>query len=265
VFDSISLPPIGNEYIFLAKYNPAGSILYVKQYAPGIGEDIDVTGGGCLFMGGGVSISPQPEFDSIDLTFVDRNAFMGKFCESVSLPCNPPTGLLVQTVTANSAKIHWNAENSAMSYLVEYRKSGVNIWKKKVVIPNLIKLKNLTPSTDYEYRVATICTSDTSDFSAIKTFTTAPFRLSESESVTLEVNAYPNPNTGHFTLEMDGFNDDVSVDIFDVNGKVIYHEAGSVAEEGMQKSISLPDSFHGLALIRISNGSQMISKTISVE
>ena len=42
VFDTISLPPLGNEYIFLAKYDPAGVVQYVKQYVAGTGQDIHV-------------------------------------------------------------------------------------------------------------------------------------------------------------------------------------------------------------------------------
>ena len=40
VFDHIALPPRGNEYIFLANYDPSGTVRYVKQYAAGLGKDI---------------------------------------------------------------------------------------------------------------------------------------------------------------------------------------------------------------------------------
>ena len=48
VFDHIALPPRGNEYIFLAKYDPSGTVQFVKQYAAGLGKDIHVLNDGCL-------------------------------------------------------------------------------------------------------------------------------------------------------------------------------------------------------------------------
>jgi hypothetical protein len=85
VFDSISLPPRGNEYIFLAKYDPAGVVQYVKQYAAGRGQDINVLNNGCLYFGGGASKAQAGnEFDNISLVYVDRGGFAGEFCEPVA-------------------------------------------------------------------------------------------------------------------------------------------------------------------------------------
>lgn len=81
VFDTISLPPRGNEYIFLAKYNAAGIVQYVKQYAAGSGEHVHVTNDGCLYFSGGASKAAGNEFDNVSLVYVDRGGFVGKFCE----------------------------------------------------------------------------------------------------------------------------------------------------------------------------------------
>ena len=53
MFDDIALPPRGNEYIFLAKYDPSGTVQYVKQYAAGLAKDIYVLNDGCLYFSGG--------------------------------------------------------------------------------------------------------------------------------------------------------------------------------------------------------------------
>ena len=98
-FDSISLPPRGNEYVFLAKFNTAGDALYVKQYAAGLGMDIHVLNNGCLFFGGGASPDAGNEFDSIDLVYVDRSAFMGEFCESVATASEPIVNDAVESFT----------------------------------------------------------------------------------------------------------------------------------------------------------------------
>ena len=81
IFDTILLPPFGNEYIFLAKYDAEGVVQYVKQYAAGTGQNIHVLNNGCLYFSGGASRGSGNEFDSISLIYVDRGGFIGQFCE----------------------------------------------------------------------------------------------------------------------------------------------------------------------------------------
>ncbi len=79
-FDQISLPPRGNEYIFLAKYDAAGVVQSVKQYAAGLGQDVHVLGSGRVYLAGGASKSSAGnEFDQISLLYNDRGGFAGAF------------------------------------------------------------------------------------------------------------------------------------------------------------------------------------------
>ncbi len=89
VFDTISLPPLGNEYIFLAKYDPAGVVQYVKQYAAGTGQDIHVLNNGTLYLNGGASQGGGNEFDNISLLYRDRGGFICQFSEAAAagIPC----------------------------------------------------------------------------------------------------------------------------------------------------------------------------------
>ena len=100
VFDQIVLPPRGNEYIFLAKYDPSGTVQYVKQYAAGLGMDIHVLNDGCLYFSGGASKDNQHghEFDDISLVYVDRGGFVGRFCDA--MPTGTPTPTATPTSTA---------------------------------------------------------------------------------------------------------------------------------------------------------------------
>jgi hypothetical protein len=170
VFDTISLPPIGNEYIFLAKYDPTGVVQYVKQYAAGLGLDIHVVGDGCLYFSGGASKGNGHEFDDISLIYVDRDGFTGKFCEAIS--CSAPTGLTVSRINSKNASLTWNAVSGATSYVLQYRKAGTTTWKSRTVAAPTVQLKNLSPGVTYEVQVATTCANGTSDFSPIITFTT---------------------------------------------------------------------------------------------
>ncbi len=175
VFDTIALPPLGNEYIFLAKYDPAGVIQYVKQYAAGTGQDIHVLNNGCLYLNGGASKSPSGnEFDDISLVYVDRGGFICQFCETVDPGCEPPTGLTATNITSNSATISWATVPGAASYSLQYRQVGTSRWKTKRAPRTSVKLKNLLPATSYEYQVATVCSTETSPYSPVQVFTTSP-------------------------------------------------------------------------------------------
>ena len=102
VFDHIVLPPRGNEYIFLAKYDPSGTVQYVKQYAAGLGKDIHMLNNGCLYFSGGASKDNQNghEFDDISLIYVDRAGFVGEFCDGI--PTGTPTPTATPTATATA-------------------------------------------------------------------------------------------------------------------------------------------------------------------
>jgi len=102
VFDHLVLPPRGNEYIFLAKYDPSGTVQYVKQYAAGLGKDIHMLNDGCLYFSGGASKDNQHghEFDDISLIYVDRAGFVGEFCDGI--PTGTPTPTATPTATATA-------------------------------------------------------------------------------------------------------------------------------------------------------------------
>ncbi len=76
-FDTLALPPRGNEYVFLASYDAAGTVQYVKQYAAGLGQDVHWASNGRLYLSGGASKSSTGhEFDDVSLVYLDRGGFV---------------------------------------------------------------------------------------------------------------------------------------------------------------------------------------------
>ena len=161
-------------YIFLAKYDPAGTIQYVKQYAAGTGQDIHVLNNGALYLNGGASQGGGNEFDNISLLYRDRGGFICQFSETVTPACDPPTGIAAANITASTAKISWSAIPDAAGYLTQYRKAGTTRWKTRQSTAAAVKLGTLAPATSYEYQVATLCSTETSSYSPIPVFTTTP-------------------------------------------------------------------------------------------
>ncbi|MBK9177477.1 MAG: SBBP repeat-containing protein [Flavobacteriales bacterium] len=82
MFEGITLAPFGNESVFLAKYNAAGTLQWVRRYAPGLGGAVDALDDGCLYFTGGASgIIGQPAFDDQPWQYKDRAIFTALFCE----------------------------------------------------------------------------------------------------------------------------------------------------------------------------------------
>lgn len=68
--------------------------------------------------------------------------------------CNPPTDLKAE-VYAQFATLSWKAPHDYLKFVLEYR-IGVGIWTTVDVVGQSYKL-NLTPETEYQWRVKTVC------------------------------------------------------------------------------------------------------------
>lgn len=86
--------------------------------------------------------------------------------------CAAVNGLTTNSVNATQASISWNVSPNANSYQVEYKPSNSSNWSSPLnAASSSIVLNNLTPSTTYNWRVITVCSSGTST-SLVSNFTT---------------------------------------------------------------------------------------------
>jgi trimeric autotransporter adhesin len=91
----------------------------------------------------------------------------------VAPACAIPAGLTTTNITANSAKLNWSTVSGATAYIVNYRKVGTSTWLTGTTQTISFTTNTLTPNTNYEWKVKTVCSgTTTSDFSPVKTFTT---------------------------------------------------------------------------------------------
>ena len=128
---------------------------------------------GTLYLNGGASKGSGHEFDDVSLVYVDRGGFICQFSEATDT-CEPPTGIEATRITSSTATISWTPVSNAQGYSLQIRKLGTTRWKTKQSVREAVKLKNLLPSTSYEYQVATVCGTETSPYSPIQVFTTTP-------------------------------------------------------------------------------------------
>lgn len=92
---------------------------------------------------------------------------------TLALPCLAPAGLSANSVTATAADLSWIAPSNATSYAVSYRLNGSSSWINLNSATSFLAVSNLTPSSTYEFQVQSVCTSGSSAFSSISTFSTS--------------------------------------------------------------------------------------------
>jgi hypothetical protein len=88
-------------------------------------------------------------------------------------PCTAPTGLNVSSITQSTATLNWNTGGGALSYSIQYRKTGTTTWSASSSGTTSKTLSGLSPATNYEFQVLTVCSSGNSPWSSSSNFTTA--------------------------------------------------------------------------------------------
>ncbi len=123
-----------------------------------------------------------------------------------SIPnCTRPENPVVKYADSTNVSLYWDDNNVNANYEVEIN-DGVNATRYEVVNTNSCIVNNLTPTTNYTFRIRSICTPDTSEWSNSVTATTGyasfnvPLYENFDASSTLPVgwNAYVTP--GKYTF-----------------------------------------------------------------
>ena len=78
---------------------------------------------------------------------------------TTAVGCHNPTGMAVSSIHETGATMSWNAVSGAVQYKVKLRPTGTSAWTY-ITLTDTFKVKNgLLPSTPYEWKVKTICSS----------------------------------------------------------------------------------------------------------
>lgn len=118
-------------------------------------------------------------------------------------------------ISGSEIELEWDKVLSALKYHVEYKESNSSSWTKLTTTENLIKIGQLNPNEQYDFRVRSENETGLSDYSSIKNrYTKAlnPKKIILKEvtgtSLTFEVvNDSRNINTPETILRLDGVGD----------------------------------------------------------
>jgi hypothetical protein len=86
--------------------------------------------------------------------------------------CPTPASLAASSLTNTSATVSWAAASGAVSYNLQYRASGASTWTTVNQTATSKSLTGLTAGTTYQYQVQTVCSSSSSSYSGMASFTT---------------------------------------------------------------------------------------------
>ena len=96
---------------------------------------------------GGGGIQPPAAIDNISIQ---------------PLTCPVPTNIEAQNLTSTSANIVWQDPSAtATEWIFKWRTSGATTWITDAASSSTYPLTTLTPTTEYEVSIATVCGSDT--------------------------------------------------------------------------------------------------------
>ncbi len=88
--------------------------------------------------------------------------------------CAVPTGLNASSVSTTSATLNWSTATGAVSYNIQYRKTGTTTWTTTTSTASPKTISTLTAGTAYEFQVQSVCSgSATSSMSGSANFTTS--------------------------------------------------------------------------------------------
>ncbi|MDN5203221.1 fibronectin type III domain-containing protein [Fulvivirgaceae bacterium BMA10] len=120
-----------------------------------------------IMIHGAPVIANMPERPGdVKSTFNVKNTFE-------NLACTTPTGLFVLGIAQSQATLTWRSVSGVSNYNVRYKETSASGWTtQNVAGTNLLVVRGLTPSTQYEFQVRANCSSESSPFSASYIFTT---------------------------------------------------------------------------------------------
>lgn len=95
----------------------------------------------------------------------NANSGIFQFRTQDAIPCVVPAGLSQGNITSESAELNWQAATASSSYLVEFREAGSSVVSTRTTTITNIRITGLRPQVTYEFRVRSICGSDSSLFS----------------------------------------------------------------------------------------------------
>jgi N-acetylneuraminic acid mutarotase len=191
--------------------------------------------------------------------------------------CQPPSALKVPFTSDTSAVLKWTIPtNPVNSFDVLYRMIGSTLVHKRHTTgsANHVAINNLLPGTNYEWRIRSDCSADTTNWVNGPDFTTlsstASILNANAKNLNLSGNAVqilPNPNNGNFVVQMQLPSTKALTTLMLYNnvGTKVWQQNAGVLSGSVSKSISRENKLSpGVYMLIIENGDMQLMQKVVV-
>ncbi|MEO6903768.1 MAG: LamG-like jellyroll fold domain-containing protein [Bacteroidia bacterium] len=171
-----------------------------------------------------------------------------------SQSCLSPSNYMASHITENSALLTWKGNGYKSD--VEWGLQGFTLGQgiPDSTFTDSLYLRNLSPNTSYAYFVKSNCPAGTNNFNGPFTFKTS-VKLGVNENELLSnVNIYPNPSSGEFTMLINTSAKQINVRIYNVLGKEILNSKEVNKNGNITQTYMLGDKPKGIYFINITDG-----------
>lgn len=193
------------------------------------------------------------------------SAFFSFTAGGGSSNCGVPTALTVTNITGSGAKLNWTS-TGATSYRFRVEDGSGNNVDFNFTANTFYNITGLNSSSNYKFKVRSICNGNTGSWSVWRNFTTAALRIenmstSDSEN---EVVLYPNPVKDEISLQLSETMAAEKADlaIYDLSGKQVFTTV--LQNTSAIQKVSVTDIKPGMYSVIISTPGNSIAKRLNV-
>lgn len=202
----------------------------------------------------------------------DTSAFGPIFTYQTFASCTKPQNPYTSAITATKATLNWSSVSDADKYVVYYRQTGTTTWTKKTISKTFLTVKNLMPSTQYEWKVQSKCIGTTRSvggkLTALQYFTTLSLKVDGSISMAeiTDIYVYPNPLSQQFTFEFEANGTGTfSVTIENILGRIIYNAQPEQYSGAVKKQIELGVVAEGMYILHLNIDGKIYTQRLVVQ
>jgi len=193
-----------------------------------------------------------PLIGSAGVLFGSSNYFTTEGC----VGCDFPPQSFAFNTTSVSTLLTWDIVSQAESYTVRYKRTDNSSWFNYNSQFPLAILFGLTPCTNYEFQVQSICADGSSTYSNSFTLQTLCERKgNDNELQNLGIEVFPNPAKDNVTVSFTNTEVPTHLEIIDITGQIISVQS---VKQNHQK-INLHFLNEGQYFIRAKNSEKIIS------
>jgi type IX secretion system substrate protein/fibronectin type III domain protein len=198
----------------------------------------------------------------------DWSAFFSFTAGGGASNCGIPTGLTVTNITGSGARLNWGS-TGATSYRVRVEDGSGNnadfIFAANTAA-TFYNITGLNSSSNYKFKVRSICNGNTGTWSVWRNFTTAALRIETMTTGDAEndVILYPNPAKNEISLQLSEnmAAEKADIAIYDLSGKQVFKTA--LQNTPAIQKISVTDIKPGMYSVIISTPGNSITKRLNV-